>query len=223
MPRRLAWRAPLSERGKSMRNLWKENKGSLIIEAAYVFPIMFFVLLFLIYMGNMFYMRSQVDAIVAKAALKAAAYQADPQLKTIMEQGSVPGQMNDIQPYHSVMGKSESVGKVREELDTQLRTLGTGFFAGMGLRDIVIDEFQYNGSLVASTFSVKVTYRIRFPIRFLGNNSPVILQIRSQTTVPVTDTPEFIQNVDMALDFADSTGVTDKVKDFTSKVGEFFK
>ena len=60
-----------------------------------MFPIMFFVLLFLIYMGNMFYMRSQVDAIVAKAAVKAAAYQADPQLKTIMEQGSVPGQMYD--------------------------------------------------------------------------------------------------------------------------------
>lgn len=208
-----------------MRTLWKENKGSLIIEATYVFPIMFFVLLFLIYMGNMFYMRSQVDSIVTRAAVKAAAYQADPQLETIMEQGSVPGpgQMNDIQPYHSVIGKSESVESVRKEMDTQLRTLGTGFFAGMGLRDIVIDEFQYNGSLVASTFSVKVTYRIRFPIRFLGENSPVILQIRSQATVPVTDTPEFIQNVDMVMDFADSTGVPDKVKDFTSKVGEFFK
>ena len=29
--------------------------------------------------------------------------------------------------------------------------------------------------------------------------------------------------VAMAMDFADSTGVTDKVKDFTSKVGKFFK
>ncbi len=206
-----------------MRTLWKENKGSLIIEATYVFPIMFFVLLFLIYMGNMFYMRSQVDSIVTRAAVKAAAYQADPQLKTIMEQGSVPGQMNDIQPYHSLFGTSASANAVRNEMVEQLNTLGTGFFAGMGLRDIVIDEFQYNGSLVASTFSVKVTYRIRFPIRFLGDNSPVILQIRSQATVPVTDTPEFIQNVDMAMDFADSTGVTDKVKDFASKVGEFFK
>lgn len=206
-----------------MRTLWKENKGSLIIEATYVFPIMFFVLLFLIYMGNMFYMRSQVDSIVTRAAVKAAAYQADPQLKTIMEQGSVSGQMNDIQPYRSLFGTSASANAVRNEMVEQLNTLGTGFFAGMGLRDIVIDEFQYNGSLVASTFSVKVTYRIRFPIRFLGDNSPVILQIRSQATVPVTDTPEFIQNVDMAMDFADSTGVTDKVKDFTSKVGEFFK
>lgn len=206
-----------------MRTLWKENKGSLIIEATYVFPIMFFVLLFLIYMGNMFYMRSQVDSIVTRAAVKAAAYQADPQLKTIMEQGFVPGQMNDIQPYHSLFGTSASADAVRNEMVGQLDTLGTGFFAGMGLRDIVIDEFQYNSSLVASTFSVKVTYRIRFPIRFLGDNSPVILQIRSQVTVPVTDTPEFIQNVDMVMDFADSTGVTEKLKDFTSKVGEFFK
>lgn len=204
-----------------MRKLWKENKGSLIIEAAYVFPIMFFVLLFLIYMGNMFYMRSQVDSIVTQAAIKAAAYQADPQLKTIMEQGSVPVTMKDIQPYHSLADTSASANAVKEEMDTQLKTLGTGFFAGMGLQEFVIDEFQYNSSLVVSTFSVKVTYWIRFPLRFLGENSPTILQIRSQATVPVTDTPEFIQNVDMVMDFADSSGLTDKLKDFTSKVDEF--
>lgn len=43
----------------------KEEKGALILEATIVFPVMFFILLFLIYTGNMFYIRSQVDSIAS--------------------------------------------------------------------------------------------------------------------------------------------------------------
>ena len=33
---------------------WRENDGMLIVEATFVFPIMFFVLFFLLYAGNMY-------------------------------------------------------------------------------------------------------------------------------------------------------------------------
>lgn len=197
-----------------------EERGALIVEATIVFPIMFFIILFLIYFGNVFYLRSQVDAIVAESAIKAASYCVDP-LMAKVEGGTVPATMEDVQPYHSIFGSAQT-DSVREEMVNKLNRIGTGYFAGMNLRNIVVDQFKYNRGLVTSTFSVDVSYRIQFPIRFMGSDRPTVLKIHSQTTVPVTDTPEFIQNVDMAMDFFDSSGMSEKLNKMVSQVKKFF-
>lgn len=199
----------------------KEEKGSLIVEATFVFPVMFFILLFLIYMGNMFYMRSQVDAIVSNAAVSAAAKCADSFLATVEEEGSVPYSISDIKPYHTLFNDSSDALKVRNDMVEDLNTLGAGFFAGMGLRDIKVNQFEYESHLFYGTFTVDVSYCIRFPIRFLGENQPTILKISSHCVAPVTDTGEFIQNVDMVIDYADSTGVSEKINKLVSTVSEF--
>ena len=192
----------------------KEEKGSLIIEATFVFPIMFFVLLFLIYMGNMFFMRSQVDAIVSESAVKAAAYCADPFLEQIGNSDSVPTTIENVQPYHSILGK-DNASKVRNEMHQRLNKLGTGFFAGMGLKSININEFKKDSGLLSSTFIVDVSYSIKFPIRFLGSDSPTILKMNSREVVPITETGEFILNVDMAMDYFQSTGLQEKLEKLT--------
>lgn len=197
-----------------------EERGALIVEATIVFPIMFFIILFLIYFGNVFYLRSQVDAIVAESAIKAASYCVDP-LMAKVEGGTVPTTMEDVQPYHSIFGSAQT-DSVREEMVNKLNRIGTGYFAGMNLKNIVVDQFKYNRGLVTSTFSVDVSYRIQFPIRFIGSDRPTVLKIHSQTTVPVTDTPEFIQNVDMAMDFFDSSGMSEKLNKMVSQVKKFF-
>ena len=142
-----------------------EERGALIVEATIVFPIMFFIILFLIYFGNVFYLRSQVDAIVAESAIKAASYCVDP-LMAKVEGGTVPTTMEDVQPYHSIFGSAQT-DSVREEMVNKLNRIGTGYFAGMNLKNIVVDQFKYNRGLVTSTFSVDVSYRIQFPIRFI--------------------------------------------------------
>ena len=197
-----------------------EERGALIVEATIVFPVMFFIILFLIYFGNVFYLRSQVDAIVAESAIKAASYCVDP-LMAKVEGGTVPTTMEDVQPYHSIFGSAQT-DSVREEMVNKLNRIGTGYFAGMNLRNIVVDQFKYNRGLVTSTFSVDVSYRIQFPIRFMGSDRPTVLKIHSQTTVPVTDTPEFIQNVDMAMDFFDSSGMSEKLNKMEKKEKKFF-
>lgn len=197
-----------------------EERGALIVEATIVFPIMFFIILFLIYFGNVFYLRCQVDAIVAESAIKAASYCVDP-LMAKVEGGTVPTTMEDVQPYHSIFGSAQT-DSVREEMVNKLNRIGTGYFAGMNLKNIVVDQFKYNRGLVTSTFSVDVSYRIQFPIRFMGSDRPTVLKIHSQTTVPVTDTPEFIQNVDMAMDFFDSSGMSEKLNKMVSQVKKFF-
>ena len=75
--------------------------------------------------------------------------------------------------------------------------------------------------LINTTIKTDVSYQIKFPLRFLGDNNPVVLKIHSACVAPVTDTPEFIQNVDMAKDFADSSGLTEKLNKMVSSVKEF--
>ncbi len=203
----------------------KEKKGALIVEASIVFPVTFFVLLFLIYMGNMFYMRSRVDALAAKAAIEAAACCQDPMFYELNHGGALPttsDEMNDIRPYHAIRGTDDSVDNVKSDLETSLNNLGTGFFAGMGLKSVDITTFEYNRSILTSTFTVEVNYAIKFPIRYLGESSPVILKMESRTVAPVTDTGEFIQNIDMAMDFMDSTGLSEKMDSLVNKVKDFF-
>jgi Flp pilus assembly protein TadG len=60
----------------------RENRGYLIMESAFVYPIMFFILMFLIYMGNMFYLKAKVDAIVTQEAQTYAEKFADPNLES---------------------------------------------------------------------------------------------------------------------------------------------
>ncbi len=200
----------------------KEEKGAVaIVEASFVFPIMFFVLLFLIYMGNMFYMRSQVDAITSSYTIEAAARCADPMLEQIEEKGSVPRVIDQVKPYHSLLGNNSQVRVVENEMNKELRGLGTGFFSGMNLRNVQT-SMKYKNHVFYATITTDVNYQIQFPIRFLGNDQPVVLNIHSACVAPVTDTPEFIQNVDMAKDFADSSGLTEKLNKMVSAVKKFF-
>ena len=62
------------------------ENGTVIIEATFVFPIMFIILFFLIYMGNAFYMKAQVESVVEQKAIQGAAYCADPILETMKQE-----------------------------------------------------------------------------------------------------------------------------------------
>lgn len=198
----------------------KEEKGALVVEATIVFPIMFFVLLFLIYMGNMFYMRSQVDSIASLGAIEAAARFADPMLSEVEKTGSVPRTIQDVKPYHSLFGDTSEVNSIEDDMRTKLNQLGTGFFAGMGIKNHSV-SLTYKNHLFYSIVTADVQYKIQFPIRFLGASRPTVLSLQSHCVVPVTDTPEFIQNVDMAVDYADSTGLTEKLQKLKANVEKF--
>lgn len=199
----------------------KNEKGALIMESTLVFPVMFFVLFFLIYMGNMMYLRSRVDSIVSSAAVEAAAYCADPYLPQV-KGGTVPSTINDVKPYHNLLGNSSLADPVRNKMVSKINSLGTGFFSGMGLTSVTVNTFQYNKGLITSTFTVDVSYRIKFPIKFIGDEKSTILLFHSTQTVPVTDTGEFILDVDMAVDFMQQTGLDQKLNKMMENIKQFF-
>lgn len=205
---------------------WKEEKGAVqIIEASFVFPVMFIILFFLIYMGNAHYIKAQVESVVEAYAIKGAGYCADPILQTMEENGTFPSLSSlKIEPYRYIFG---GMGEIESQIGTAVEKEITGKSASM-FRNMK-PELKTPGGKIAtfhnyvvySTFSVEVEYDVTFPIKFLGKASPSILTIRSRAEMPINDTAEFIRNTDMVIDLFHGTKVGQKISDVFGKINDF--
>lgn len=207
-----------------MKKYLKNEKGVLIVEATFVFPVMFFVLFFLIFMGDAYYEKAKVDNYVTCMAIEGASKCADPLLEKIEANGKVPDSNNDIQPYRYVMGgMSSQITATKTELKQKIND-SKSFFVGMEPK-IKKCNVEYNNHILYSTFSVNVSYVVTFPIKFLGDDKTQLLKLNSRAEVPVTDVSEFIRNTDMAIDYLESSEVVQeglsKIKEAMSKVKSF--
>ena len=213
--------------GRLKQHIKNESGAVQIVEATFVFPIMFIILFFLIYMGNAFYVKAQIESIVAEKAVLGAAYCADPLLETIKNDDAIPGIKNynaDPYRYIPILGNMDSVEKkIGEEVADEIESSSASFFKNM--KPVVKTKktkiAKFNNYVLYSTFSVSVKCELEFPIRFLGRSTPQMMVIHSNSEVAVNDTAEFIRNTDMFVDyFADSKlgqtikGVFDKINDF---------
>lgn len=202
------------------------ERGSVIVEATFVFPIMFIILFILIYMGNAYYLRCQMDEIVTRNAIRGANYCADPLLQTIRETGAVP-ELNsdnaDANPYRYIFGGMDVIEQnigtsVKEDVKKTLTLFDN---MRIKLKTNTDDIARFNNKVLYSTFSVEVKYELEMPIRFLGADSPVLLKFSSRAESPVTDSADFIRNTDMVVDIFQGTGIGQKISDMFGKIKEF--
>lgn len=203
-------------------NTFRDQSGLVIVEASIVFPVMFFVLFFLIYFGNVFYEKAQIDDFVVEYAVLGAQYCSDPILKQIEEKNAVPEKI-DVQPYRYLFGGMSDIenniaDKVKKSVSGE-----SSFFKGM---QPVIKAgsgklASFNNHVLYSTFSVEVEYQIKFPIRFLGEDTPTVISAASRAEIPIGDAAEFIRNTDMAVDFIEDTIVGQKIVGVFSKINSF--
>lgn len=210
---------------KLKQKLNKGENGEVIVEATIVFPIMFIVLFFLIYMGNAFYLKAKVESLVKQEAIIGANYCADPMLETIKKTGSVPSlDTLETEPYRYIFGGMDSIElKISQNIQNELGVNTIGFFKNMKPQINASGDkiAKFNNYIVYSTFSVDVDYKIKFPIRLLGESKATILHITARAEVPVNDTAEFIRNTDMVVDYAEQTKVGDFIKSAFGKVNAF--
>jgi len=211
---------------KQKANLKKqttENRGSVIVEAAFVFPIMFLVIFFLIYLGNAYYQKSRIDNYAALAALKGASYCADPFMKEFAP-GSVPDRNDEIYPYrYYLQGVIRGIeSDIKSELEQNIS--GTGFFVGMEPGSVVASA-DFSNHILYHTFIADASYTIKLPIKMLGSKDIYLLRLSSRAEVPVNDVSEFIRNTDMAIDYLESSEAVQnalkKVKEAFDKVKSF--
>lgn len=204
-----------------MKKLLKKENGVVIVEAAIVFPIMIFTVLMMIYMGNIYFQQAKLNAIVDMAAIKGAAYCADPMLDNIEKNHSVPKSNNDIQPYRYLFGLSDVETRIEKYVSSEFASAGDGFFGDMKARNVDC-EAKFNNNVIMYSFTVEATYNIEVPLRFMGTEPPKLVSLSAKATAPVNDNGEFINNLNMALDYYESTGLKDKVNSATGKIKDFF-
>jgi len=219
---------------KITRDMHNES-GMVIVEAAIVFPVMFFVLFFIIFIGNVFYEQAKIDRIVLTAATKGAKYAADPFLWDMDHEGTVLTEVKgmDIEPYRYILGGifDGEIGKIEDKLSKEVKdqigNKGLMFFGNTKTTILGTDNknkiTEFHTKVLYSTFVVQVNYEITLPIRFLGDSKPTIARLSSRAEVAVNDAPEFIRNVDMAVDLLEGTGARDKIKAIFDKVNGFIE
>ncbi len=199
----------------------RNDSGMVIVEATIVFPVMFLVIFLMIFAGNAYMQKCRVEAIVNKMSLDGAAYCADPMLDDI-EGGSIPNYNDvDIRPYRYLLGgMSDIEADIEAKVNSKFNSLSTGLFSNMKPSSALV-TVQYNNGFIYSTFSVDIEYKIRIPVRLLGASDYISMKVFSHANMPVSDSSEFIRNVDMVEDYMEKYGVTEKINEMVEKVKEW--
>ena len=200
----------------------KNERGMVIIEATFVFPIMFLVIFFMVFAGNAFYVRSKVDSIVTELTIKGAAYCATPMLREVANTGNIPGYGSfRNEPYRHLFWNNPAEAIIEAELGNRLSNVSTGLFSGM--RPILSPAtVSYNNKYIYSTFSISLEHKIRIPIRILGTGEFIYLRTVTHAETAVSDVPEFMRNINTIEDYLLQTGISDKIAEAINKVKGLF-
>lgn len=206
-----------------MERFIKEEKGAIMtVESTFVFPVMFFVLFFLIYFGNAYYVKSTVDTAVSRYAILAAAECADPQLASLFESGSVSTNLkSNKDPYRYIGNGSgqKTADKIKSKIKSEINK--TGFFSAMQ-PNVSKCTVEYKGGILYQSVRVNVEYKVKFPIRFIFDDSAVMLKLSAVEEVPVVDGAEFVLNTNMVIDYVEQTGLAKKISEIKDKITSFF-
>ena len=185
-----------------------------VVEAAFVFPIVMFVVVLLIFLGNFFYQQAKMDAIAVRGAEYLAAIYTNPLL--VEEHIPTDSTSVDVKPYRYLFGDQEAEEEARKYMEELMKSAGTGLFSGMDPTGS-IKTCKINNYVVYQTAAVEIEYSIELlPMRLF--DLPPLIKSSNATVMAATDSAEFIRNIDMIMDYSEQYGLTDKIEEF---VGAF--
>lgn len=201
----------------------KNENGTLIVEASIVFPVMFLIIFFMIFTGNAYLQKCRVEAIINQCAIDGAAYCADPQLQQV-EDGSIPS-VDGIEVYPYRFFSSTGVGDVEGEMEAliedRVSNMSSGLFSGMKPTNFTV-QANYSGGILYANFSVDASYKIKIPVRLLGQTENFHLDVTTHVEMPVSDSTELIRNIDMIWDYMEKYGVAEKIEEMVTAAKEWF-
>ena len=206
----------------SIEQKLSREDGVVIVEATIVFPIIFFVLFFIIFYGSALYVKAKVDYVSQMAVLGSQCVK-DPYLYENYKNGTIPTEYKNAEPYRYFIGGMKNVEtKIGQDVVNYINDTSSTFFVNMAPKLSTNSEIaKFHNFIIYSTFSVQVNYTVEFPIKFLGESTPTIINFTSRAEVSVNDTPEFIRNVDMVEDMFSGTGMGQKIKSSFEKINKF--
>ena len=223
----------MEDKAKKIIIKTRSEKGSLVVESAMVFPVMFFVLFFIIFVGNLYIQQSRVEDIVMRYALKGAECVAAPFLYDMTYEDSLKTNSNDLklEPYRYLLGSftegsiSDMETKISQAVKTEINNGGQSLFNNTSISVTGTDNdssiAEFHNYILYSTFVVQVNYRVKFPITFFGEEDLSSIKLSARAEIPVSDTDEFIRNVDMAIDICNKYGIGTSIKGMFDKINSF--
>lgn len=202
-------------------NGFKEKGATTIVEATFVFPIMFFVLFFLLFYGNSCYVKSNMDAVVSKYAIESAAEISDPLLAGLKNSGKISNDKTAFMPYRYLSdGYGDSVVTAyKSKIENEIKF--SGYFSSMTPKAVSC-RAEYKNNFLYQTVRYEATYSIQIPIRMIFFENPTIMKFISADEAPICDSSEFILNTNMVIDYVERSGLADKISKMVEKVKNFF-
>lgn len=207
-----------------------------IVEAAFIYPVVFAVLALLLYVGDMFFQRSWIEAAVLRYSIEGAAEVANSSLADIsVDEGSGVGSLNvagiENKPYRFLFngGSDSDVAALAGANEDSLRAEvsdGKASFFGLApdLRTLDID---YRSSLVYGDYLVTADYGFQLPVAsYVMPSGTIGLDFNSASVSNVTSMGEFVRNVeildDLRAEFDNEvsavTGLAEEIDRFRSFV-----
>ena len=200
-------------------NLFKKidsERGAVpIVEAAFAYPIVIFVVIIFFFLGTIFYQQAQVESLTVRAAEKLAAYYTNP----LIYQGiPTEAEKMSLDPYRTLFpgGGNAASGAVKEYINQQAQEISS---SGISKINITKKDCRVDTYVLYQVARVEIEYTIEYkPLELMGGFS--IIKNTTATATAAGDPAEFMRNIDMILDYGEITGLTAKIKD---TVGQFTK
>lgn len=208
----------------SIKGLLSEEKGAMtIIEAAFVFPIMLFIVFFMIMAGEAYYQFARVEKTVTCYAIAAAARCENPMLEYVQNHGNtVPDSPSavEVRPYRYILtGEAKKIAsKAESDMRKEVKAMQPLLFRGMNPQ-ITSSSVKADMGLLSSAVTARCDFEVALPIRMIFTGQELKFRYSIQVSEPVGDPAELIRNVSLVTDyFIDrNEGISQFVKDFKEK------
>lgn len=205
-----------------------ERGAMAIVEAAFVFPIMFFIVFFMIMAGESYYQYACVEYEVTRAAVSAAARCENPMLSYVQNHGSVPTSTTatEVIPYRYILTSeaksitSTSVGELSDTIEGMKPLL----FKNMAPTNVSVSVTPKINVLVSSV-TVQCDFEVPLPIRMIFTNKQLSFHYTIKVKEPVGDPAEFIRNVSTVKDVVERnkaiSNFCSELKEKATKIGVY--
>lgn len=230
---------------QSYRHARNSDAGYAVIENLLVMPVVFLVLIALIFAGCMLHARCAIESASRRGVIYASKLICDPQYDRITAQATTENgkELNELsstdydftriehyEPYRyipllsksfPISGKSSLEKEVENYVRKVINQTNTWMF-NIEMDSIVCDIDNY---VITQSIEVKVKASYHMPRVFQLLGMPETYDLTAGSVMTVSDQDEFIRNVDFAADLigrvAERLGIKDKVMEPLQKLMNF--
>lgn len=201
----------------------RQRGAVVIMEAAFVFPIMFFVVFILLMVCEGYYQYARVERACLVVAVQGAARCENPMLETVQKSGQVPTSTtaSKVRPYRYIF--TQQSRQIAEEMEVELTETieGMDCLAFRGMTPILEKlEMDPQLNVLVSAFPVECAFKIQLPIRMIFSDEDLTFHYEVTVVQPIGDPAEFVRNVSTVQDYLERNAT---VTDYLQKIQDAFK